>query len=666
MGEETTALGSLGHPKAEDRRGPEAGALARPTGTALFWLAIIALSGAGSIAAVRAATPLTLDERFTSVVLFLILPGLIIFVLGRIFRPLGIFVAAALPFVWLAVSRDSADSHLLWLLPVVAAVLILAVARLSSARRLQRAPAVAAVLAFALALLLPSHNRPVEGLRLLLIGWDGATWRIIDPMIDEGGMPNLERLLESGHRARLRSLPSLFSPQVWTTVCTGCLPEVHGIMGWTNRKSDFPVGRIWDQLKLEGRSFGLCDWYFTWPPDPGDEKRDFILPSHLAPDHLTFPEDYSFFRAIENLERSHEGRSDIYGVRLVARLGLDAWRHGVRVSTLRRASAEVVWRKLGKRNKLDCNWRNRWIYTAVESDLLAELLRTRRPEFAAALFTQIDGVCHAFWKYMEPEKFPEVTPEDIARYGEVIHEVYAEADRGLEKILEFVPPEADVIIVSDHGFEALGNRIAGKSCRIRPLKLLRALGVEGKMFGTIVGADVYLWALADTKEEKEAILAAVEPVLRGARLEGEETPFFSVSRMDESIKIDIAPRTTLPAESSVVFGERPARLRGLLRATRDPRISGGHAPDGIYLLSGPSASRAVSADSLHVVDVAPTMAAILGLPASPLWTGRPALEGAYLPPASAGDYPPPGGTGEEPERISKELIERLRALGYLD
>jgi len=666
MGEETPAPGSPGHPKAEGRRGPDASARSRPSGRALFRLTIIALSGAGSIAAVRTATPLTLDERFTSLVLFLILPGLLIFILGKVLRPLGIVIAAALPFVWLAVSKDPADSPLLWLFPVVAAVLIVAASGLSTAGGLQRAPAVAAFLAFALALLLPSHNRPVEGLRLLLIGWDGATWSIIDPMIDEGRMPNLERLLDNGHRAELRSLPSLFSPQVWTTVCTGCLPEVHGIMGWTNRKSDLPVGRIWDQLKLEGRSFGLCDWYFTWPPDPGDEKRDFIIPSHLAPDHLTFPEDYSFFRALETLERSRRDGNVPYSVRFLAGTCISAWRHGVRVSTLRRASAEVFRRKLGKRNNLERRWKNHLIATSIESDLLAELLRTRAPEFTAALFTQIDGAGHVFWKYMEPEGFDKVTPEDIERYGGVIHDVYAEADRGLRKILEFVPPEADVMIVSDHGFEALGNRIAGKWCRVRALKLIRALGFKGKMFGTNLGAELYAWAMAETKEENEAILAAVELVLSEAHLEGEESPFFNVSRMDESIRIGIAPRETLSGESSVIIDGTSLGLRRLIKASADPAISGAHAPDGIYLLSGPSASRAVGADSLHVVDVAPTVAAILGLPASPLWTGRPAIAGAYLPPASPGDYPPPGGTGEEPERISQELIERLRALGYLD
>lgn len=637
----------------------------RPSSVHL-WLTAAALSGAGSLAAVRSATPLTLDERLITLLLFLLLPGLFIFVLGKIYRPVGLSAAAVIPFIWLAISRDQSDSALLWFFPVITAVTVAAAARLAAARGLPRKITLAAGLAFAAALLLPSYNRPAKELRLLLLGWDGATWSVIDSMAAEGELPNFQRLREVGHGAKLRSLPSLLSPQIWTTICTGCLPEVHGIMGWTNRKSDFPVGRIWDQLKLEGRSFGLCDWYFTWPPEPGNEERDFIIPTHLAPNSLTFPEDYSFFRVIEDFEKLREKENVRSGILMLARASLAGWRHGIRVSTIRRSLTEVVQRKLGRRNKLDRRWRDRLLYVSIESDLLAELLRTRGPEFTAALFTQIDTVSHTFWKYMEPEGFEEVTPEDIERYGDVIRDMYAETDRGLGKILEFVPQEADVMIVSDHGFETLGMKIGGKSCRIRTLKLIGALGLEEKMFGTNVGAEVYLWSTAESREEKEEILAAVEPVLRKAHVKGEDKPFFYVSRVDESIHLGIAQRDVLPEESEIILDGRPVRFKRLVRAAEVATESGTHKPDGVYLLSGPSARAAVKSDSLNVVDVAPTIAAILGLPASPLWTGNPSIEGVSLRPAEPGDYPPPGGTGDEPERVTDRLIEKLRALGYLE
>ena len=632
----------------------------------LFWLTAVALSGAGSVAAVRLATPLTLDDKPAVVLLYFLLPGAFILALGKLFRPIGLSLAAVIPFAWLLVTRDAGDGLSLWLIPVLASGAILLAARFSRRQGFGWKHAAAAVAIAASTVLWPTVIHPKPDLRAVLIGWDGATWSVVDRLVKEGKMPNFARLAKDGHRAKLRSLPSLLSPQIWTTISTGCLPEVHGIMGWTNRQSDLHVGRIWDQLKKEGRSYGLCDWYFTWPPIPGDEERDFIIPTHLAPTSVTFPEDYSFYRVLEDLQKLREIEEVPNGARILASAGLEAWRHGIRLSTFRRGFEEVLMRKLGRRDKLDLKWRNYWFYTLIESDLIAELLRTRRPEFAAVLFNQIDGVSHLYWKYMAPEGFDEVTEQEIDLYGNVIPDIYAETDRGLGEILKFVPPEADVMIVSDHGFEALGDKIAGKSCRIRTLKLIAALGLDGKMFGTNVGKQVYLWAIAGTREEKEGILSLAEPMLRETRVEGESNPFFDVSRVDESIHLSIAPRPDVPEESYILFDDRRMDFKRLVRAAGIAFESGTHNPDGIYLLSGPSARRAVKADSLNVVDVAPTMAAILGLPFSPLWTGHPAIEVSSMRIATADDYPPPAGQGEEPERVTEDLIERLRALGYLE
>jgi predicted AlkP superfamily phosphohydrolase/phosphomutase len=34
--------------------------------------------------------------------------------------------------------------------------------------------------------------------RLLLVGWDAADWKVIQPLVDAGQMPNLARLLKPG------------------------------------------------------------------------------------------------------------------------------------------------------------------------------------------------------------------------------------------------------------------------------------------------------------------------------------------------------------------------------------------------------------------------------------------------------------------------------------
>jgi hypothetical protein len=40
--------------------------------------------------------------------------------------------------------------------------------------------------------------------RVLLIGWDGADWRILDPLLERRDLPNLQGLIAQGQRAVLR------------------------------------------------------------------------------------------------------------------------------------------------------------------------------------------------------------------------------------------------------------------------------------------------------------------------------------------------------------------------------------------------------------------------------------------------------------------------------
>ncbi|HXU11606.1 MAG TPA: alkaline phosphatase family protein, partial [Candidatus Binatia bacterium] len=67
------------------------------------------------------------------------------------------------------------------------------------------------------------------GLRVLLLGLDGADWGTIDPLLSAGRLPNLARLIENGARGPLRSYDPMISPLLWTTMVTGVGPDAHGV-----------------------------------------------------------------------------------------------------------------------------------------------------------------------------------------------------------------------------------------------------------------------------------------------------------------------------------------------------------------------------------------------------------------------------------------------------
>ncbi|HEX6580151.1 MAG TPA: alkaline phosphatase family protein [Actinomycetota bacterium] len=65
--------------------------------------------------------------------------------------------------------------------------------------------------------------------RVILIAWDGADWRIVDPLLEQGALPNLQALLDKGQREVLRSTVPTHSWSAWPSFLTGVDPDDHGV-----------------------------------------------------------------------------------------------------------------------------------------------------------------------------------------------------------------------------------------------------------------------------------------------------------------------------------------------------------------------------------------------------------------------------------------------------
>jgi predicted AlkP superfamily phosphohydrolase/phosphomutase len=132
----------------------------------------------------------------------------------------------------------------------------------------------------ALALTLSSGaacRRAVESPRVYVIGLDGATWDIIDPLIERGKLPVFKELKESGAWARLRTFDPTLSAVVWTSIATGKSMIKHGIVDWTyvnKQKIEVPysssekrVPSIWEMMDEHGLRSVVLNWFVTYPPD---------------------------------------------------------------------------------------------------------------------------------------------------------------------------------------------------------------------------------------------------------------------------------------------------------------------------------------------------------------------------------------------------------------
>jgi tetratricopeptide (TPR) repeat protein len=118
--------------------------------------------------------------------------------------------------------------------------------------------------------------QPRDKRKVLLIGWEGARWSSIHPLLDTGAMPALAHMVESGVMGELAGLPVPCPPLLWTTLATGQLPDKHGILdsvesdprsGGVRRvtRASLRAVPVWEILAREGLRCQTIGWSATHP-----------------------------------------------------------------------------------------------------------------------------------------------------------------------------------------------------------------------------------------------------------------------------------------------------------------------------------------------------------------------------------------------------------------
>lgn len=115
--------------------------------------------------------------------------------------------------------------------------------------------------------------------KVIVIGLDGATFDLISPWVEEGKLPTFARLLSGGAHGELRSVIHPYSAQAWSSMVTGKNQGKHRIFDW--RERDFStygyhflnassrVGKaIWSILSDADRQVIVVNVPLSYPPDP--------------------------------------------------------------------------------------------------------------------------------------------------------------------------------------------------------------------------------------------------------------------------------------------------------------------------------------------------------------------------------------------------------------
>jgi len=117
-----------------------------------------------------------------------------------------------------------------------------------------------------------------ESARLVVLGFDGLSWEVLLPLLREQQLPGFRALLDDAAYANLKTHLFTKSPLIWETISTGHRPELHGIghhahfevAGLEHRIRHLPWFRLGNSPMAVRRLLTYSGSFAPWQAVPAD------------------------------------------------------------------------------------------------------------------------------------------------------------------------------------------------------------------------------------------------------------------------------------------------------------------------------------------------------------------------------------------------------------
>ncbi|HEV3122065.1 MAG TPA: alkaline phosphatase family protein, partial [Isosphaeraceae bacterium] len=247
-------------------------------------------------------------------------------------------------------------------------------------------------------------------------------------------LPNLTRLKRRGAWGLLRSCEPPITVPAWMSMMSSKDPGTLGFYGFRNR-ADHSYEKmttatslavreplLWDHLGAAGKRVILIGVPQTYPPRAvnGLLVTDFLTPSIES--NYTYPAGLK--TEIAALKDVHPYEFDVSDFRTPDK------------TKIRDALVRMTDKRFA---------------------LARHLLVTEPWDFFMMVEMGTDRVHHAFWQYMDPShhRYEPGNP-----YETVIRDYYVHVDTQVGRLLEVLPQDSHVLVVSDHGAQCMVGGIA--------------------------------------------------------------------------------------------------------------------------------------------------------------------------------------------------------------
>jgi len=525
--------------------------------------------------------------------------------------------------------------------------------------------------------------------RVLIIGWDGVDWKVLQPMLDRGELPNLQKLIDKGAYGDCLSTIPHHSWCAWPSYMTALNPAGHAVFDILEHKPgvsrrlpityhSIKAPTVFEDFSIAGKTSLALNIPLTFPTPKikGKVVAGGVLPAARS---YTYPTELQ-----EELERN----------------GAPFPVNGMSWTTFR-GRPEAFLRECAE-------------ITAKRQKAFEYLLDTTDWDFATLVFVSTDRIQHCLMEYIHPEhpSYPEMSKTPVA---EQCRAVYRQLDDGLARLLERTTDDDLVMLMSDHGLQpctrcATMDRVLadmgflefgrgslafnlvrwGPGRRIAR-RIYDLLKLHGKM---AIPASPIDWSKSRAYTSVVSTGEGVSVNLKGREPEGIVDPADYEKVRDELYEklsawrdpvTGAAPIAKVYRKEEVMHGEffdtapdlllMPAPFYSLTHAKSALEdadwLSGDHRLEGVVIATGPEVTPGPLAETAELIDLAPTAMAALGVPSAIPRDGKvlASLVGPgkqlVVEERGTGEHGGYGQTGLTSDEET-EVEEHLRGLGYVE
>lgn len=459
----------------------------------------------------------------------------------------------------------------------------------------------------------------------MVIGLDGATWNIIKPLVDGTKLPTIRKIMDEGIHGNLESsIPAVTFP-AWKCYSTGKNPGKLGVYWWMhpdfekkctkmNISTSFKSKEIWDHLNDYGITCGVIGMPTTFPP----KKINEFMVSEFNPSNEGYTNPKELETELSDKINFTGQFSDYHG-----------------------KDKDLVIK--------DCTTMMKQRFEAT-----AYLYKKYKPMFLHSTIFHIDNIQHFYWKYMN---------KDDSKYSKTIENAWDMIDKGINDLLNETQPEY-VILMSDHGFTTMKSMfninywLMNKGYLVLESKLLatthkfglmtifiqmakKALNAKEKIFsqkseknmedayGNLInwnlnkvfplpGGLLYInHSKFPTTEEydefRDKLIVELGEITNPQTNEKFADKIYKKEELYEGDYMDSAPDVViLPNKGYEIITSFSTKLWDF--SPKEDGWSGVHKLHGIFLAHGPDIKQNATIEGARIIDLAPTILHMYGVP----------------------------------------------------